>query len=57
MIPPAGEYVADTETCPLTLSATFCGLFGALSLKTRVPVRLPDADGVAASVTVHIPPG
>lgn len=42
---------------PVPLDVTICGLLEALSLILNEALRLPVADGVKATVTVHIPLG
>ncbi len=41
---------------PVPLRPTVCGLFGALSLKVRVPVAAPVAVGVNVTLTVQLAP-
>ena len=42
---------------PLPLREITCGLFGALSVRVKVPVRLPVAEGVNLTLTVQLAPG
>src|SRR4051794_29965828 len=44
-------------TTPLPLSATLCGLLGALSVKDRLPVRAPWAAGLKTTDTTQFWPG
>src|ERR1700733_4087527 len=51
----AGVKVASAVPVPVT--ATDCGLLGALSEKVIEPVRAPSCVGVKETVTRHLPPG
>jgi hypothetical protein len=42
---------------PVPVSNTICGLFGALSVITRLPVRVPDAVGVKVTCIVQVAVG
>ena len=45
-----------TEPAPVPVSATVAGLFDALLLIVRLPVRVPDAVGWNVTETVQFPP-
>jgi hypothetical protein len=45
-----------TAYCPIPDSATFCGLFTALSTIFNFPLRLPLARGLKVSEIVQVPP-
>jgi hypothetical protein len=42
--------------CPVPESATFCGLFTALSMTFNFPLRLPPARGLKVTEIVQVPP-
>jgi hypothetical protein len=45
---------ANEKSWPVPLSATLCGLLGALSLNERLPDAVPPALGVKVTATVQI---
>ena len=46
----------QVDATPVPLSATICGLPGALSVTETVPFRLPDALGVNVTLMVQAAP-
>ena len=46
-----------TAVTPVPLSGTVCGLPAALSVRVRVPVRTPAADGVKVTAISQVIPG
>jgi hypothetical protein len=52
-----GATAENTGAIAVAVRATVCGLEGALSVKTRLAVRLPPAVGLKVKVKVQVPEG